>query len=111
MADDDGLDRGRVDADCREPLRDRLYGLTPAPGADRLVEAGVDQDGAARADDRPYEIIERHLDIVRIAAQKILRGLARMMAVADGVDFVGLAHAIWPAPRRRYDARAAARWW
>jgi hypothetical protein len=41
-----------------------------------------------RADDGPDVIIERLQHVVRIAADIILRRGPRVMAVADGVDFV-----------------------
>src|SRR5205085_9440900 len=56
--------------------------------AHRLVKAGIDDDRAGRADDRPDEKIERLQNVVRIAIDKISRRTARMMAIANGVNFV-----------------------
>ena len=61
----------------------------------RLVEAGIDDDGAGRPDDRPDEIIERLQHVVRIAADEVFGRAPRMMRVADRVDLVQvLAHAV-----------------
>src|SRR5262245_27815807 len=109
MADDDGLDVGGIDADRSKTFHNRLHGPAAATRADGLVEPSIDQYSARLADDRPDEIVERHVDVVGIATEKVLRGFARMVTVANGVDFVSVAHATLPALRRRHGARAVAR--
>ncbi len=47
------------------PSRTGLTVCAATPRADRFVKPGVDNDGAPVADDRPDEIIERHVDVVR----------------------------------------------
>ena len=88
VADDDGLDALRIDAERAERLAHRLDDLALAAVADRLVEAGIDHDGPARADDRPDVVVERLDDVVRIGVDVVVGRLALMVAVADGVDLV-----------------------
>src|SRR5262245_31348157 len=92
VADDDGLDRCRIDTDRLEAIRHRFHSLPSAPCADRLVEAGINQNGSRLANDCPDKIVERHRNVVRIAADKVVRRLARVMPVADGVDFIRIGH-------------------
>ena len=40
------------------------------------VEAGVDHPRPVRPDDRPHEVVHRHRDVVRVAAEEVL-GRAR----------------------------------
>jgi hypothetical protein len=96
MADDDGFHAGGVDADGRKTFRHRLDRLAAAARADHFVKPGIDQNGARLADNRPHEVVERHLDVVRVAAEKILRRLAWMVAVANGIDLVEIAHVTSP---------------
>ena len=88
MADDDVLDLVGVDADRLEPLADRLEQGAAALLGHGGVEAGVDDEGAGGPDDRPDVIVERLQDVVRIAADVVLRRAPVVMAVADGIDFV-----------------------
>jgi hypothetical protein len=72
----------------------------------RLVEAGIEHDRAALADDRPDEEVERLRPVVRIATDEALRCFAVVVAVGDGGDLVEiiLAHAVLPCePARRRD--------
>ena len=94
MADDDVLDAFRRDAERGKAVAHRLDHLALALLAHRLVEAGIDDDGAGRTDDRPDEKVERLQHVVRIAVDEIHRRTARMMAVLDRVNLVDvLAHA------------------
>src|SRR5580704_5844898 len=88
VADDDVLDAVGRDAKRREPLAYRLDHLALALLAHRLVEAGIDHDGAGRSDDRPNEEVERLQHVVRIAIDVIGRCRAGVAAVADRIDFV-----------------------
>ena len=78
------------------PSRTGLTVCAAAPCADGFVETGVDDDGAAVADDRPDEIVERHVDVMRVAAEEIVAGRPRMMAVFDGKDVVEIGHCFLP---------------
>ena len=92
--------------------------VRPRLRADRLIEAGVDHEGALVVPDHPDEIVERLQHVVRIAADVVLRGLALMLGVADREDFPDVvAHGIlcrlsalsWPGlsrPSRFGEARA-----
>ena len=93
MADDDVLDRLRRDAERRKPVTHRLDHLALAFLAHRLVEAGIDDDGAGRPDDRPDEEVERLQYVVRIAVDVIGRRPARMVAVTDGIHLVNVVSA------------------
>ena len=88
VADDDVLDAVGRDAKRSEPLAHRLDHLALALLAHRLVEAGIDHDGAGRPDDRPDEEVERLQHVVGIAVDIIRRRRARVVAVTDGIDFV-----------------------
>ncbi len=88
VTDDDIGDCVRRNAKRRKPFAHRLDDLTLAAAGHRLVEAGIDDDGAGPPDDRPDEIIERLQDIVRIAADEVFARSPRVMRVADRVDFV-----------------------
>ena len=79
------------------PVTHRLDHFALALLTHRLVEAGIDDDGAGRSDDRPDEKIERLQYIVRIAVDKIHRRTARMVAVTDRINFVDVV-AHWPSP-------------
>ena len=94
MTDNDARHRIRRDAERGKTVSDRLGDLALAAAAHRLVEAGIDNDRAGRADDRPDEEIQRLQHIVRIAADEVLRRATRMMPIADGINLVHvLAHA------------------
>ena len=96
------------DVDRLQPFGDRLEQRAVALLRHRGVEAGVDHDGAARADDRPDEEVERLGHVVRIAADVVLGRLALVVAVFDGVDFVDVvghgycspSHSSWPGLSR-----------
>ena len=93
MADNDARHRIRRDAERGKAGAERLGDLALAAAAHRLVEAGIDNDRAGRADDRPDEEIQRLQHIVRIAADEVLRRAARMMPIADRINLVHvLAH-------------------
>ena len=87
VADHDVLhlrrDRRRSPA---SPSRGGGQELAPALLRHRLVEPGVEDQGAALADDRPDEIIERHRHVVRVAAEEILARHAIVVRIAHGVD-------------------------
>src|SRR5438105_4131604 len=91
VADDDVADRCRIDADRPETVARRPKKLALALLCHRLVEAGVEDQRAILADDRPDEVIERHRAVVmRIAAEKTLPRKAVMMGIAHGIDFVSV---------------------
>ena len=81
-----------VDADQPQPVLHRAEQRPAALCAHRRIEAGVEDEGPRRADDRPDEIVERHRAVMRIAEDEVVRGGAVVVAVADRVEFVGLAH-------------------
>ena len=98
VADDDGRDLIRIDADLLQAFAHRLDQLALALLAHGRVKAGVENDRAGRPDDRPNIEVERLQHVVRIAADEVFRGLAIMMSVADGVNFVGVvAHSSSPS--------------
>jgi hypothetical protein len=88
MADDDGCDRFRRDAERQQPIAHRLDHLALAPLPHGLVEAGIDHDGAGRPDDGPDEVVERLQHVMQIAVDEIRRRPARVVAVADGKNLV-----------------------
>ena len=87
------LERGiyrvcRIDPDREQPLARRMQEFALALFRHRRVKPGVEDQGAALADDRPDEIIERHRPIMRVATVKILARPALVMGIAHGVDLV-----------------------
>src|SRR5215470_2716709 len=109
MADDDGLDRRRLDADRLQALADRFYQIALAAFGHCLVKTGIDHDRAGFADDRPHEEVERLKRIVRVAADKILARAARVVAVANGINFIHVTHGLLPA-RTSTPARRSSGW-
>jgi hypothetical protein len=110
VADDHGLDRGRVDADRLEAVADRLDQLALALlpiAASKPVSRTI---GPALTDDRPDVEIERLQHVVRIAADEILRRLAIMVPVADRVDLVDVvAHVRSPLLTQSFPGASEAR--
>ncbi len=97
VGDDDVLDSLRLDPDRFSPHRSDCTIARWRRLRHSLVEAGIDNEGAMRADDRPNKEIERLQHIVRIAADEILRRAARVVPVADRVDIMNvIGH--WPYP-------------
>ncbi len=90
VADDDVFDAVRRYAERVQSLAHRLEHFALPFPAHRLVKAGVEDDRAGCTGDRPNEEIERLKPVVRIAVDVICRSRARMVPVADGVDFVGV---------------------
>ena len=88
MGDDHVLDRLEIDAEGTESLADRLRDLALAQLGAALVEAGVDHDGPAAADDQPDVVGERHRHVVRVAAQKILGRAPVDPRIGKRIDFV-----------------------
>src|ERR1043166_9190615 len=91
MGDDDVLHALGRDAERLEPFARRLDDVALALLRHRLVEAGVDHESAVRPRDRPDVKIDRLLNVVRIAADVVLRGTAFVTPVLDGVDFMHVA--------------------
>ena len=91
VADDDVLDPVRIDADRLETVARRKQEVAPAFFRHRRVEAGVEDQGAALADNGPDEIVERHRPVMRVAAIEILARAPVMMRIAHGVDLIGVA--------------------
>jgi hypothetical protein len=71
VAEDDGIDCLRCDAECGQPLAHRLDHFALTFFAHRLVETGIDDDRAGRSDDRPHEKIKRLQNVVWIIVDKI----------------------------------------
>ena len=78
------------DAERFEPVAHRLDHFALAFFAHGFVEAGVHHDDPGRPDDRPDKEIERLQDIVRVAVDEISERTARVMTVANGVNFVNV---------------------
>src|SRR5262245_47276659 len=115
VADDDGLDLRRIDADRFQAVANRLGHLALALLTHGRVEAGIEDDRAGRPDNRPDVEIERLQHVMRIAADEIFRGVAIMMPVANGINLMGVvAHSVlrqgdMPMPgRSKRDAECAA---
>ena len=90
VSDDDVFDVGVANADGLEPFFDGVHDLAIAFLRHRGVEARVDDDRAAAADDGPHVIVERHVPVlVRIAVDEIAPGLAADVRVLDREDLVG----------------------
>jgi hypothetical protein len=116
VCDDNVLNPLWVDLDSFQPLSDRIRDLALSLLRHDLVEASVNDEGAVRADDRPDKVIEGLWDIVRIAADEILRRFAVMVTVTNGVDVVhvvghGLTRTSSRVPRRLPSARRTERRW
>src|SRR5438105_14707073 len=86
MTDDDVFDLVGLDAEPLQAFVDRRDDGAAALGSDRLVEAGVDQEGPLVVLDDPDEIIEWLQHVVRIAADVVLGGFALMLGIANRVD-------------------------
>ena len=91
VADDDILDPVRIDADRQEPVARRTQKLAPALFRHCRVEAGVEDQRPALADNGPDEIVERHRPVMRVAAVEIVARRALMVRIAHGVDLIGIA--------------------
>src|SRR5581483_2551123 len=92
-----------IDAETLQSFADRRDDGAAALVADRLVEAGVDDVGALVVADHPDEIVERLEDVVRIAADVVLRRLTLVLGVADREHLVDVvAHRILPYPARYF---------
>ena len=105
VADDDVLYRFGSDAESRKPVAHRLDHLTLALLAHRLVEADIDNDRAGRPDNHLDEKIERLQNVVRIAVNEISRRTARMVAVANGVNFMNIVGHRIPSFRASWPGR------
>src|SRR5262249_13905104 len=90
VCDDNVFDPLRVDLNRLQPFSDRIRDLALALLRHSLVEASVDDKGAMCADDRPDNVIEGLWDIVRTAANEILRRFTVVVTVTIGVDFVNV---------------------
>jgi hypothetical protein len=96
VRDDHVLHARMRDAGGLEAFLDRVDDLALSPLRHRAVEARVDHDRAAVADDRPDEVVERHVGIfVRVAIDEIAPGFAANFCVLDRENLVG---------RRAHDA-------
>ena len=91
VADDDILDPVRIDADRQEPVARRTQKLAPALFRHRRVEAGVEDQRPALADNGPDEIVERHRPVMRVAAVEIVSRHAMVVRIAHGIDLIGVA--------------------
>ena len=96
----------RRDAERGKPVAHRLDHFALALLAHRLVEAGIEHDGAGRPDDRPDKEIERLQHVVRIAVDEVRRRAARMMAVTDGINFVNVFGHVFPPMASRLSEAA-----
>ena len=91
VADDDILDPVRIDADRLEAVARRKQEIATALFRHRRVEAGVEDQRAALADNGPDEIIERHRPVMRVTAIEIVPRRALVVRIAHGIDLVGVA--------------------
>ena len=91
VADDYVADGRRIDPDREQPVAWRSQEFPLALFRHCLVEAGIEDQGAVLADDRPDEIIERHRAVVmRVRREKTLAREAVVVGIAHGIDFVGV---------------------
>ena len=97
VADDDGRYLCGVDADRFQSFADRLDHFALTLLAHGRVEAGIEDDGAGASDNGPNVEVERLQHVVGVAADEVLRCLAIMMPIADGIDFVDVV-AHWSSP-------------
>ncbi len=89
VRDDHVADVGMADAGGFEPFLDRMDDLALALLGHRRVEARVDDDRAAAANDRPDEVVERHVGVfVRVAVDEVTPGFPADFGVLDREYFV-----------------------
>src|SRR5215831_446921 len=99
VGDDDVAHVVGFDAERLEPLADRMADLAGALLGRRLVKAGVDDKDAVRSFDDPDVIRDRGHVVVRIAEHVVVRALAPVASVFDGIDLVDfVAHGFFSAP-------------
>ena len=111
VADDDILDPVRIDADRQEPVARRTQKLAPALFRHRRVEAGVEDQRPALADNGPDEIVERHRPVMRVAAVEIVSRRALVVRIAHGIDLIGVAaHGCPPLPRFHASSPSTCAW-
>ena len=90
VAEDDVLDRVRVDAGRPKRIERRAQPLPAAAVAARPVEAGVEEDRAALAADRPDVEVERHRrGVVLGEDEHVALGALGKVGVAERKDLVG----------------------
>ena len=87
------------DADRRQPLAHRPRDAPAALGGHGGIEAGVEHPGLAGALDHPDEVGQRLEDVVRVAEDVVLVGLAVVVRVAHRIDLVDVLHHLKTRPR------------
>jgi hypothetical protein len=85
---DDVLHGVGLDVERREPAGNRLEQLPAALAGHAVVEPGVHHERPAGTGDHPDEVGERLQDVVRVAAEEILRRPPVVVRVPDGIDLV-----------------------
>ena len=100
------LDAFGRDAERCESFLDRLDHFALPLLSHHVVEAGIEDDGAGRSNDRPDIEVERLQNVVRIAKDVVFSRFAFVVAVANGIDLVRVvAHRAFPlAPFRSLPA-------
>src|SRR5687768_4689197 len=88
VRDDHVLQAGGVDVQQAQPFGGAAQVIAAALQRHRLGKPGVHQQLAARAAHQPYEIVERHRAVVRIAADEVLGSPPRVARVLDRVYLV-----------------------
>src|SRR5579883_434468 len=86
MTEDHVFHARRIDPDGFQPLARRAEKIAAAAAARELIKAGIDDDGAISGHQGPDEVIQRHGDIVRVAADEVFTRHAVMVRVLDGVN-------------------------
>ena len=86
VGEDDVADRLGVDVHRGEGLGSGAKEPTLASGCVEGAEPGVDDPGAAIADDRPDEVVHRHRGIVCVAADEVLGPARVALRVLHRVD-------------------------
>ena len=82
-----------------EPFGHGPRDLPAALGRHRGIEPRVEHPGPAGALDHPDEVGERLQDVVRIAQDVVLVGLAVVVRVAHRIDLVDVLHHLKTRPR------------
>src|SRR3546814_1961965 len=86
MRHDHLLDILRLDADHPESLRRAAQEVALARHRLRRVEADIDDDGAAAAEDGPDEIVHRHRPVMRVRSEEHTSEHQSLMRISS-VDF------------------------
>src|ERR1700744_2177292 len=91
VRNDDVFDAIGIDPDNLQSFSHRTKQSALSLRSAGSVEAGIEDEALLLSDHGPNKIVERHGAVVRIAAKKIMRRGAMVMAVADCEQIVGFA--------------------